>query len=72
MENSKKKIKRARHIDVQNFDLQECVELKQIILEHIRTHLNLADTYTKSLGWFLHNRHTGITMFEYGYTFMHR
>ena len=34
--------------------------------------MNLDDTYTKALGWVLHNRHTGRVMGEYGSTFMYR
>ena len=72
MENSNKPTESARQIDVHNFALQYWIELKQVILEHIRTYLTLAHTYTKALLWFLHNRHTGRIMGEYGYTFMHR
>ena len=65
-----KPTERDIHIDVQHFNLHKWVEQKKT-LEHIRTHLNLADTSTKSLGWFLHTRNTGIKMGEYVSIFMH-
>ena len=71
MEHYKKPTERARKIYVQKFALQECVDLKQVLIEHIRTHLNLYDTSTKALGWVLQNRHTVRMMVEYGYTSMH-
>ena len=72
MEKYKKSTYRARHMDVQNFSLQEWIELKQVILEHIRTHLNVADTSTKAIVWSPHNVHTQRMMGGYGSTFMHR
>ena len=56
---------------MKKFSLQELVEIKQVILEHIITHQNVSYTYTKNLGWFLHNRHNGIIMGEYLSIFMH-
>ena len=71
MASSKKPTYRARHIDMQHFALQEWVELKQVILEHIRTHLDLDDNSTNYIGWVLHIRHTRIIMGEYESTCMH-
>ena len=72
MEITKKKTEIARNIYVRHFYIQEWFDLKQVILEHIITHLNLSDTSTNALGWVLHNKHTGIIMGEYESTFMHR
>ena len=72
LENSKKPTYRNRHIGVQNFSLQEWVELEQVILEHIITHPTLANTYTKAIGWVLHNIHTGKIMGEEEDRFAHR
>ena len=69
--NHKKQTYRDIKIDVQNFPLQEWVEIKQLFLEHIIINLNLSDTSTKDLLWVLHNRHTETIMGEYGSTFMH-
>ena len=71
MANSKKPIYRDIQIYVHHFPLQECVDTKQVILEHIRTRINLDDTSTKSLGWVLHNRQSGIMMGKYESTFIH-
>ena len=49
MQKSKKPKGRSIHIDVQHSLLQEWVDQKQVILEHITTHLNLADTSTKAI-----------------------
>ena len=68
--NSNKPTEIDIHIYAQPFSLQEWVEKKKVILEHIRTYLNLAYTYIKALGWVIYNRHTGRTMGEYVSTFM--
>ena len=62
MENSSKPTERDIHIDVNHFSFQELVELKQSILEHIRTNINVSGTSTKAIVWVLHNRHNFIMM----------
>ena len=70
MENSRKPTEKDVHIDVKHFSIQEWVELKQLIIEHIIIHLNLADTYIKDIVWVFHNRNTDKILGEYRSTFM--
>jgi hypothetical protein len=49
---------RSKHIDVRHHFIREQVERKQIKLEYIPTTDQIADIFTKSLGFILHAKHT--------------
>lgn len=57
MANARRPTERSRHIDIQNFALQEWVQNKDVILKHVRGVLNPSDALTKATGWILHHRH---------------
>jgi hypothetical protein len=57
MANARRPTDRSRHIDIQNFALQDWVRQGGVLLEHIRGNINPADAMTKALGWVLHHRH---------------
>lgn len=40
---------RTKHIDIQHHFIREKVELKEVVLEHIPSTLNIADILTKGL-----------------------
>ena len=50
------------HHHLQISIVEHSPEIKQVILEHISTHLVLGDTSTKALLWVLHKRHNDIIM----------
>jgi Reverse transcriptase (RNA-dependent DNA polymerase)/GAG-pre-integrase domain len=57
MTNANKPTQRSRHIDIQWYAIQECMQRGDIILRHIAGIINPADSLTKALGWILHLRH---------------
>jgi hypothetical protein len=62
MANAKRPTERSRHVDIQHFALQEWVQKKEVVLEHVRGTLNPSDALTKALGWILHHRHCSRVM----------
>lgn len=40
---------RSKHIDIRYHFIRECVERGEIIVEHVRTELQRADSFTKAL-----------------------
>jgi hypothetical protein len=62
MENAKWPTERSRHIDIQQFALQQWVQNNDVILENIRGTLNPSDALAKALGWILHHHHCSRVM----------
>jgi hypothetical protein len=62
MANAKRPTERSWHIDIQHFALQEWVQKREGVLEHVRGILNPADALIKPLGWILHHRHCSRVM----------
>ena len=60
--NAGKPTPRTRHMDVRWFSIQYWIALGFIVLEHIPGAYNIADCFTKVLGWVLHLRHTNQLM----------
>jgi hypothetical protein len=58
MTNARRPTDRSRHIDIQNFALQDWVRQGDVILEHIRGTINPSDAITKALGYVLQHRHS--------------
>jgi hypothetical protein len=58
MANARRPTDHSRHIEIQNFALQEWVKQGGIILEYIRGSINPADAMTKALGYVLQHRHS--------------
>ena len=56
---------RTRHMDIRYFALQDWVQDKTVVLEHIPGILNPSDDLTKPLGWVLHARHCRRIMGHY-------
>jgi len=56
--NAERPTPRTRHMDIRWFAIQYWVALGLIVLEHIPGVHNIADVFTKILGWVLHTRHT--------------
>jgi hypothetical protein len=57
MTNANKPTQRSRQIDIQWYAIQEWMQRGDIILQHIASIINLADSLTKALGWILHLLH---------------
>ena len=60
--NAQRPTQRTRHMDIRWFAMQYWVQLGLIVLEHIPGIHNIADVFTKVLGWVLHARHTNQLM----------
>ena len=56
---------RTRHMDIRHFALQDWVQDKTAVLEHMPGILNPSDDLTKPLGWVLHARHCRRIMGHY-------
>ena len=56
MVNAMKPTDRSRHIDTQNFAIQEWKANQEITLSAIPGIINCSDAMTKALGWVLHSR----------------
>ena len=48
---------RTRHVDIAWFAIQEWRKNRDVILQYIKTDINVSDAGTKALGWILHSRH---------------
>jgi hypothetical protein len=62
MADTKRPTERSRHVDMQQFTLQQWVQNKIAILEHVRGTLNPSDALTKALGWILRHLHCSRVM----------
>jgi hypothetical protein len=66
MVNANRSTVRFRHIDIQNFAIQEWRQRGDIKLAHIPGVINPADAQTKPLGWILHHQHVRRIMGHHG------
>ena len=66
MANAGQPKKRTRHIDIRHFALQEWVERDLLVLSHIPTANNCADTLTKSNTRIIFHRHHDLRWFLLG------
>ena len=62
MDNSNNNTDKDRHIQIQNFDLQEWVGLVKVVIKNTSNDLSPSDVSTKSLGCIINSSpHGGVT-----------
>ena len=60
-----KPTKKTRHIDIKHFSIQQWTELDLLLLKHIKTTINSADSMTKAVARTLFYRHMDFIMGRY-------
>ena len=60
-----KPTKKTRHIDIKHFSIQQWTELDLLLMKHIKTSINSADSMTKAVARTLFYRHMDYIMGRY-------
>ena len=63
--NERRPTPRVRHVNIQQFAIQEWREAKLIVMQHLPGIVNSSDDLTKALSWVLHGRHARRNMGHY-------